>query len=104
LGDRAVVDAVLSDFRTAPISDKEKAMFALLESVVRDAAAVEKSEVEAAVAAGWTEEAVYDAITVCSLFQFFNTWVDAMGVREMPADMNAIAGKRLAEGGYRSPE
>ena len=50
------------------------------------------------VAAGWSEEAVYDAITVCALFQFYNTWIDATGVSDMPAAAYEMSGKRLALG------
>lgn len=36
-------------------------------------------------AAGWTDEALYDAISVCALFNFYNKWIDATGVSDMPA-------------------
>ena len=36
--------------------------------------------------AGWTDEAVYDAINVCGLFNFYNRWIDATGVCEMPEE------------------
>ena len=52
------------------------------------------------VAAGWTEEAVYDAITVCALFNFYNTWIDATGVSDMPAELYDMSGERLATRGY----
>ena len=51
-------------------------------------------------AAGWSEAAVYDAITVCALFKFYNTWVDAAGVARMTGEGYAQSGQRLAEGGY----
>ena len=31
-------------------------------------------------AAGWDDEAIYFAITVCALFSFYNHWIDASGV------------------------
>jgi hypothetical protein len=34
-------------------------------------------------AAGWTDEAIYCAITVCALFNFYNRWIDATGVHAM---------------------
>ncbi len=50
--------------------------------------------------AGWSDEALYDAITVCSLFNFYNRWNDANGTRDMsPADYEE-QGKRLAKFGY----
>ena len=50
--------------------------------------------------AGWTDEALYFAITVCALFNFYNRWIDATGVHDMPASAYALTGKRLAERGY----
>lgn len=54
--------------------------------------------------AGWSDEALYDAITVCSLFQFYNNWIDATGVADMPALGYEMSGHRLATQGYASSE
>jgi hypothetical protein len=95
-----MVHAVLEDFRTAPISAREKAMFAFLEKMNRESSRLQKEDVQAVVAAGWTQEAVYDAVTVCSLFNFYNKWVDAAGVGDMPAAAYEMSGQRLATFGY----
>ena len=94
------MDAVLDDFRTAPISEAEKALFGFIEQVNRASNQVTKADVDAVVAAGFTEEAVYDAITVCALFNFYNTWIDATGVGDMPAELYDMSGQRLATRGY----
>ena len=65
LGNRPLVTAVLQDYRTAPISDREKALFA---------------------------------------FIFYNKWIDATGVSDMPAAAYAVSGERLATFGYVPPE
>jgi hypothetical protein len=49
---------------------------------------------------GWSEEAIYDAVTVCSLFNFYNCWVDATGVHDMSREAYKLSGHRLAEHGY----
>jgi hypothetical protein len=49
---------------------------------------------------GWTEEAIYDAITVCALFKFYNAWIDATGVHDLPAAAYGMSGKRMAAQGY----
>ena len=58
---------------------------------------------EALKAQGWSDEALYDAITVCSLFNFYNRWADATGVREHPTELYERSGERLAQGGYTGP-
>ena len=45
-------------------------------------------------------QAIYDAITVCALFRFYNAWIDATGVHDLPAAAYAMSGKRMAEHGY----
>ena len=93
-----MVDAVLEDYRTAPISEKERVLFGFVAQICVDSTSVRKEDVQCVVAAGWSEEAVYDAITVCALFQFYNTWIDATGVSDMPAIAYEMSGKRLALG------
>jgi hypothetical protein len=94
------VEAVLEDYTTAPISEKERALFALIAKIVEDSTTIRHADLDAARAAGWSDEALYDAITVCSLFQFYNTWIDATGVSDMPAFAYDMSGKRLATMGY----
>jgi len=94
------VDAVLADFRTAPISEKDRALFAFIEKVNRASNQIGPDDIRAAVAAGWTEEALYDAITVCALFNFYNVWIDATGVADMPPELYEMSGQRLATRGY----
>ncbi len=100
LGDRSLVDAVLQDYRTAPIDEGEKALFAFIERVNRESSRLRKEDVEEVKAAGWSEEALYDAITVCALFNFYNKWIDAAGVSDMTAAAYAASGERLAALGY----
>ena len=104
MGDRPLVTAVLHDYRTAPISDREKALFAFIEKVNRESSRLHKEDVEEVEAAGWSEEALYDAITVCALFNFYNKWIDATGVGDMPAAAYAVSGERLATFGYVPPD
>ncbi len=100
LGDRPLVDAVLKDFRNAPISDAEKALFALVEKINRDSTQIRRADIDEAKAAGWTDEAIYDVVMVCALFRFMNTFVDATGVHDMPAAAYATSGERIATHGY----
>lgn len=93
--------AVLEDYTKAPISDAERALFAFVVKVNRESTTVGPADIEALHRVGWSDEAIYDAITVCALFNFYNRWIDASGVHEMPEEAHRAGGKRLAERGYR---
>lgn len=100
LGDKALVEAVLEDYTKAPISDAEQALFAFIVKVNAESITIGPADIEALHKVGWTDEALYDAITVCALFNFYNRWIDASGVHEMSEAGHAAGGKRLAERGY----
>ena len=91
---------MLADFRTAPIDDREKALFAFIEKMNAQSNLIRREDVDRVKAAGWSEEAIYDAITVCALFKFYNAWIDATGVHDLPASGYEMSGKRLATQGY----
>jgi alkylhydroperoxidase family enzyme len=91
---------VLENYQTAPISPAEKALFAFIEKVNRNSPAIRESDTERVRQAGWTDEAIYDAINVCALFNFYNRWIDAAGVHEMSPESHRLSGRRLAKFGY----
>ena len=91
---------MLEDHRTAPIDDKRKELFSFIEKMNRASTTIGPSDIQALQHAGWTQEAIYDAITVCALFNFYNKWIDATGVADMAAPAYEMTGARLAEAGY----
>jgi alkylhydroperoxidase family enzyme len=91
---------VLADYNTAPISGAEKALFRFVEKVNRNSIGIGQDDIEDLHRAGWTDEAIYDAINVCCLFNFYNRWIDSTGVCEMSEEAHRMSGKRLAERGY----
>ena len=94
------MDAVLDDYHPAPIDDREKALFAFIEKMNAQSNLVRREDVDRVKAFGWSDEAVYDAITVCALFKFYNAWIDATGVHDLPAGAYQMSGKRMAAQGY----
>lgn len=100
MGDAEKVQAVRKDYRTAPITGAEKALFKFVNKVNRTSNQITREDVEEARRAGWSDEALYDAITVCALFNFYNRWVDATGVQDMPVLGYQMSGHRLATEGY----
>ena len=104
LGDAALVDQVLCDYQNAALPDRDKALLALVEKIALQPNCLTEADMIAARDAGWTDEAIYDAITVCALFKFYNTWNDAAGVGALPPEGYEKSGRRLAVEGYaRTP-
>ena len=95
-----MVDAVLEDYRSAPIDDRAKALFAFIEKMNEQSNSVRREDIDRLITAGWSQEAIYDAITVCALFKFYNAWIDATGVHDMPAAAYEMSGRRMAAEGY----
>ena len=82
------------------MSEKDRALYAFVRKMVNDSLSIGEADVATAHAAGWTDEALYDAISVVALFQFYNAWIDATGVDDMPAMGYEMSGKRIANNGY----
>ena len=100
LGDAALVEAVLADVESSPLDTAHKALFRFIDKVNHDSPTITAADVSAARAAGWTDEALYFAITVCALFNFYNRWIDATGVHALSDDAHREGGKRSALHGY----
>jgi alkylhydroperoxidase family enzyme len=103
LGSEELVAAVMRDIETAPITDAEKALLRFVEKVNQDSPSIGTPDIEALYAHGWTDEAVYDAVTVCAMFNFFNRWIDATGVHAMSDEAHRAAAPRMAPGYIRTP-
>ena len=95
---------MLDDLTTAPISEKDRALYAFVKKVNADSVSTSERDIETLHKAGWTDEAIYDAITVCALFNFYNVWIDATGVSDMPVIGYEMSGHRLATEGYARTE
>jgi uncharacterized peroxidase-related enzyme len=103
-GNASLVDEVCRDFRTAPISDKVKALLAIAEQVQFDGKNVTKELVEAAGKHGATDADIHDTVLIAAAFCMYNRYVDGLATWQ-PRDpgMYKQMGKRMAEEGYFKP-
>lgn len=88
--------AVCEDFESAPISEAEKGLLRYLVKVNDAPATVTQEDVDAARSHGWSDHALFDALTVASIFNFFNRWLDGAGLPDVP---EGFYEKRLREHG-----
>lgn len=96
-----MVAAAVRDCSSAPIDPSLRALLIFVDKVARDASTVTPADIAAVRSFGWTDDAIYDAITVCALFNFYTTWVGGSGVE--PLRDYRPSGERLAREGY-APE
>ncbi len=94
------MQSVLRDLETSRLSDKEKALFRFVDKVNHHSAAITAADMQPLYKAGWNDEVIYYAITVCALFNFYNRWVDASGVHALSDEAHRQGGKRSAVHGY----
>jgi alkylhydroperoxidase family enzyme len=100
LGNRDLVDAVLRDAESSSLDEKHKALFRFVDQVNHASARLSADDLERARSHGWTDEALYYAMTVCALFNFYNRWIDAGGVHPMSDEAHREGGRRMAQQGY----
>jgi hypothetical protein len=100
LGSEELVSGVLRDLEGSQLDEKHKHLFRFVDKVNRCSPEITPADMRPLYDAGWTDEAIYYAITVCALFNFYNRWVDASGVHALSDEAHREGGKRMAAHGY----
>jgi uncharacterized peroxidase-related enzyme len=101
LGDPALVDAVLRDPKTAPISEKLRVLLAIAESVRSTVAPVPDALLAEARKLGAGDVEIHDAVLVAAAFSMFNRYVDGLAA-DTPDEGPAYTAtaERLTTQGY----
>ncbi|HEX6217205.1 MAG TPA: hypothetical protein VFZ38_20370 [Vicinamibacterales bacterium] len=90
----------MAGVESSGLDDRHKALFRFIDRVNHDSPRITASDLEALRAAGWTDDEIYFAVTICALFNFYNRWIDATGVHVMSEEAHRQGGKRMATQGY----
>ena len=90
----------MRDLESSGLGEKDKALFRFIDKVNRDSPRITAADMQPLYAAGWDDEAIYFAVTVCALFNFYNRWIDATGVHALSDEGHRQGGKRTAAHGY----
>ena len=100
MGSEELVWGVLRDLESSGLDEKHKALFRFVDKVNRDSPRTTAADMRPLYEAGWDDEAIYFAITVCALFNFYNRWIDASGVHALSEEAHREGGRRTAQHGY----
>ena len=98
--EKDLVDEVLCDLEGSRLDSAHKELFRFVGKLAENPTGITPSDIEQLKGVGWSEEAIYDALTVASLFRFYNTWNAGAGVRMMSAAGDAHSGRVLKRLGY----
>jgi alkylhydroperoxidase family enzyme len=75
-------------------------LFRLVDRVNHESPRMTADDFAPAHAAGWSDEEIYFAVTVCALFNFYNRWIDATGVHALSDEAHREGARRSAATGY----
>ena len=90
----------MRDLEGSGLDEKEKALLRFVDKVNHDSPSITAEDMKPLYAVGWDDAAIYYAITVCALFNFYNRWIDASGVHALSDDAHRAGGIRSANAGY----
>ena len=82
------------------LEQEPDALFRFVDRVNHDSPQITPQDMQPLYAVGWDDAAIYYAITVCALFNFYNRWIDASGVHALSDEAHRQGGKRSASVGY----
>lgn len=91
---------MLDDWRTAPIGPKLRAQLEFLEKLTLRPDEVRPRDIEPLRAAGLSDEAIEDAIQVCTLFNVYDRLADSLGWYLPDSAGYAASAEHLIKRGY----
>ena len=101
----AKAEALLHDWRTAPLSAADRALCAYGEKLALRPGEMEESDVAALRAAGFDDRAIHDAAQAVAYFSYINRIADGLGVDlepGMPPDPRAVPVAPVEDGLLRA--
>ena len=91
---------MIENYHTAPIEERTRATLAFLEKLTLRPSEVGSDDVEPLRSLGIRDEAIEDAIQVCTLFSIVDRLADSLGFETLSARGNERAGWFLLQRGY----
>jgi uncharacterized peroxidase-related enzyme len=98
--DEALVWSVLRDMEASPLPEPDKAMIRFVKKVTLNSDSINEADIAALHGSGWEDTSIFYAIAVSALFNFYNRFVSANGVKPVSDAAFRRFGRRMAEHGY----
>lgn len=75
-----MADALMEDYRSAPVQPEMKQLLAFAEKMALDASRITSEDIEGLRAAGFSDRAILDTAHVTGFFSYMNRVVQALGL------------------------
>jgi uncharacterized peroxidase-related enzyme len=98
--DEALVWSAIHDLDASLLPERDKAILRFARKVTVSAASINQEDIATLRAAGWDDTSIFYAIAVCALFNFYNRYVSANGVKPVSDQAFRRLAARMAEKGY----
>lgn len=79
-------EGLMQDLQTSAVDDRLKPLLEYVRKLTLTPAMMSDRDAEKVYAAGWEEQALFDAVSVCALFNFMNRIIEGSGIKSNPLD------------------
>lgn len=103
--EKGTVEAIIDDIDIAPVDDRLRPILRFAKKLTQEPVNMTQADADAVFAAGWSEQALHDAINIICMASFMNRMVLGHGGTEghISAHFN-LAASYLVENGYLPPK
>lgn len=98
--DAGLVRKVIEDLEGSPLEEKEKALLRFVRKVTLESAQITAEDMQPLRILGWDDGAIFYAITVSALFNFYNRWISSTGVHPVSTENHLLHATKIAQRGY----
>jgi uncharacterized peroxidase-related enzyme len=97
-----LIEYLLQDIDSTEIDEKLKPVLHYLKKLTIAPSILTQEDADKVYEAGWSEQALYDAICICCLFNFYNRLLDGHGIKGNK-HIYQMGGNHLHKNGYGVP-
>ena len=87
--DADVFEGLMADVTNSKVDERLKPVLAYVGKLTRTPAMMTQADAQAVYAVGWDEQALFDAVSVCALFNLMNRIVEGSGIKSNPLHADA---------------
>jgi uncharacterized peroxidase-related enzyme len=98
--DEELVWSVVRDLERSALPEQDKAILRFVHKVTLESGSIDESDIATLRSAGWDDTSIYYAIAASALFNFYNRFISANGVKPVSDQAFRRLAARVAEKGY----